>query len=113
VSKKVKISKLVLEIGGKKIELSMKQAKELQEVLNDSFGDTEVVFRDRWYSNYHYYPGLMGNTTTTISPADVYCSTAIGGGSSNITDGNHGLGSFQGASISGNITGNTMTLTAQ
>ncbi len=36
---KVKISKLVLEIGGKKIEITIKQAQELREVLNDSFAE--------------------------------------------------------------------------
>lgn len=51
----VKISKLVLEISGKKIELTMKQAKELKDVLNDTFGESEMVFRDRWYP-YPNYP---------------------------------------------------------
>ena len=36
---KVKISKLVLEIGGKKIEITIKQAQELREILNDSFAE--------------------------------------------------------------------------
>ena len=79
MSKQVKISKLCLEIGGKKIELTMKQAKELSEVLNDTFGGKEVVFRDRWYQPYPYQPFYStcgGTITTTSANVDVYTSSA-------------------------------------
>ena len=51
MSKQAKISKLCLEIGGKKIELTLKQAKELKDVLNDTFGEETVrhVHHDRWH----------------------------------------------------------------
>ena len=73
---RVKISKLCLEIDGKKIELTMKQARDLSEVLNDTFGKSETVFRDRWhypYSQPYWYYSTSGNiqcssgsiTTTT------------------------------------------------
>jgi len=110
MSKKVKISKLVLEIGGKKIELSMKQAKELQEVLNDSFGDTEIVFRDRWYADWY------AQTKTHLNTSPYYARLTCGGDAGAAIGGdvmNATAGSFQGASISGNLAGDTMTLTAQ
>jgi len=44
---KVKISKLVLEIGSKKIEITIKQAQELREVLNDSFGQGYSLWTDK------------------------------------------------------------------
>ena len=69
MSKQVKISKLCLEIGGKKIELTMKQAKELKGVLNDTFGESEVVFRDRWHypNTYPVYPNTWYTTCATGS----------------------------------------------
>ena len=106
MSKKVKISKLVLEIGGKKIELSMKQAKELQEVLNDSFGDTEIVFRDRWYRDWYT------QKYTATSP-NVYLSQLHGATCTDDRPQQTHTGEFQGASFNGNLNGNTMTLTAQ
>jgi len=35
---KVEISKIVVEVGGKKIELSVDDAKKLKDLLNDIFG---------------------------------------------------------------------------
>ena len=63
----IKISKVCLDIDGKRIELTMKQAKKLNEVLNDTFGSTEVVFRDRWYRDPYTQP-YLGQTTTTATP---------------------------------------------
>jgi len=66
MTKKVKITKLCLDIGGKKIELTMKQAKELQEVLNASFGSTEYI---------NLYPrtywAASGNSLQTVYSSDV------------------------------------------
>ncbi len=62
---KVRISKLVLEIGGKKIELTIKQVKELQEVLNDSFGPDSVLLHDPTFADDY-----------TTSPAEYTTSTA-------------------------------------
>ena len=44
MSKKTKISKIVLEVGGKKIEMSLSEARELKQILNDTFPDKETVF---------------------------------------------------------------------
>ena len=40
---KVKISKVEINIGGKTLELSLKEAEELREILNETFGKTTVV----------------------------------------------------------------------
>jgi hypothetical protein len=47
-----KIKKIVLEIGDKKVELSVKEAKELKEILCDLFGARE----NRYYPYYYYVP---------------------------------------------------------
>lgn len=41
--KKVKISKVEINIGDKTIELSLKEAEELREILNETFGKTTVI----------------------------------------------------------------------
>ena len=105
MSKQVKISKLCLEIGGKKIELTMKQAKELKDVLNDAFGESEVIFRDRWhyphtypsYPNTWYATSATGTANLTANANAATTSTAV-----------LKCDEWQGA-----ISGNQVTLTAQ
>ena len=82
MSKRVKISKLCIEIDGKKIELTMKQAKELSEVLNDTFGGPEIIFRDRWYNPYPYPYTSSPTITPPYKPIEIWCGTtgAIGAG---------------------------------
>jgi hypothetical protein len=65
VSKKVKVSKLELDIEGKKIELNLRQAKALQKVLNETFGDETIIYRDRypWYNSPPYW--ISGNVAST------------------------------------------------
>lgn len=99
MSKQVKISKLCIEIDGKKIELTMKQAKELSEVLNDTFGGKEIVFRDRWYPGYQPYYSTCGAITTSSTDVNCYNSTATA-----IMDG---------ATWQGKIDAGMITLTAQ
>lgn len=43
MSKKVAVSKIVIEIGGEAKELTLEQAKELQSALNELFGKTIIV----------------------------------------------------------------------
>ena len=101
MSKQVKISKLCLEIGGKKIELTMKQAKELKDVLNDTFGGEDtIVYRDRWHQPYQYWqPNTWYSTTGTnlVASGDITTDTAI-----------MNCDEWKGA-----ISGNQVTLTAQ
>ena len=81
--KAVKLSKILLEIEDKKIELTLKQAEALQELLNETFGVVEKEYIDRWhYDRPYYYPW----TTTTITPSPAiqpwvtYCSSDLAGG---------------------------------
>lgn len=39
-----KIQKIVLNIDGEEIKLTLKQAKELQKILNETFGENKVTF---------------------------------------------------------------------
>ena len=106
MSKQVKISKLCLEIGGKKIELTMKQAKELKDVLVDTFGGEDtIIYRDRWrYPNtYPIYPNTWYTTCGKETGA------AIGGNVMNAATDT--LAVYSGDSIQGALTGNQVTLT--
>jgi hypothetical protein len=40
----IKISNIVIQIADKKIELTLEQAKELQKILDDTFGSKEVTY---------------------------------------------------------------------
>ncbi len=75
---KPKISKIVLDIDGKKIELSVEQAKELKHILCDLTGEPAPI--ERWYPSQPYqplYPPLYPPYTTwKIGYAD---GTAIAG----------------------------------
>jgi len=61
---KVKIAKICLEIDGKKIELTLKQAQQLKDVLNDTFGETVTEY----IYPYHAYPYSTTTFTTTTQP---------------------------------------------
>lgn len=49
---KIEVSKVVLVISGKEIELTPKEAMELKKVLNDTFPEKETVYTYPIY----YYP---------------------------------------------------------
>ena len=44
MSEKVSVSKIVVKMGKKEVELTLEEAKELQELLNDTFGKKETVY---------------------------------------------------------------------
>ena len=44
MSEKVQVSKIVVKMGDKEVELSLAEAKELQELLNETFGTKETVY---------------------------------------------------------------------
>lgn len=48
MSEKIEVSKIVLKMGKKKVELSLAEAKELQELLNDIFGKKEIINIPNW-----------------------------------------------------------------
>lgn len=49
--KKNAITKIELEVNGKKISLSFEEAKSLREILNDLMGEKEI----RWLPGNHYH----------------------------------------------------------
>jgi hypothetical protein len=66
---KTKITKLVLEVGGKKLEFTPEEAKELKGILSDLFGGDKTVYVDRWHGYWPHY-------TPTYYPATpFYCSS--------------------------------------
>lgn len=56
MSKKLKVTKIILESGNKKVELSLNEAKDLYDQLNELFGSKEtyippqpiIIEPDRW-----------------------------------------------------------------
>ena len=87
MSKEVKVSGVRIKVGDVDIEMSLKQAKELYEMLEDLFGKEVRYVRDIQYVPYYPRPypwrdwtvtwgntstsdGLQENTTIT------YCATS-------------------------------------
>lgn len=78
-----KVSKIILEVGSKEIELSIEEAKELKRILGDLFNVKEIQFIPpspiiiERYNRWHYQPYeiwcgyqtndavYLSNTTTT------------------------------------------------
>lgn len=54
---KTDISKIVFNVRGKKLELSKDEAKDLQVILSDLFGETKVIHE--WHSQ-PWYPWRYG-----------------------------------------------------
>lgn len=74
----VKIEKMVLNIDGEKVSLSMEQAKKLKNILDELFGKEiikEVVEKHHYHNDWYYKPYWQ----TNIAPTKwfdnvVYCS---------------------------------------
>jgi hypothetical protein len=62
---KTELKKLVIEVAGKKLELSPAEAKELKSILADLFGAdtaTHVHYYDHhWWNRTFYYPTYCGS----------------------------------------------------
>ena len=105
MSKQVKIAKLCLEIGGKKIELTMKQARELKDVLNDSLGHETVKHVHHDYWRYPY-------TTFTTASDTILCGSVSASSNAGVAAyGNQAT--YTSDQFQGSIAGDTVTLTAQ
>lgn len=90
MSKKLKLTKLELETkDGKKVELSLEEARELHEQLHELFGSKTTIIpgapiiieRDRWWPPRPYYTSTWrtDNTTQIKSPnltVSYYCEAA-------------------------------------
>lgn len=81
---KVSIKNVIVKIGDKEISLSLYEAKELQDILNRTFGTEKTVFvpsapviiERPWYPTYpHWYvtcnadSAVVDNYTLTVSNA--------------------------------------------
>jgi hypothetical protein len=76
---KTKVAKIVIQIDGKELELSPKQAKDLRDVLCEMYGGNDTVehiYTDRyrqWQHPYWTYTvangaiGMQADTTTTTA----------------------------------------------
>ena len=71
--KSVDISRVVIDIGGKEIELSLDEAKELKDILNETFGNKQEpiyipspypVYEPWRYRHWEPYRITCGNTIT-------------------------------------------------
>lgn len=79
-----KISKIVIDVDSKKIELTAEQAKKMKGVLDELFGITKVVTEEHHHHHktYPYYPRwwwdgntvLCNNTQMTLNDDTVQCS---------------------------------------
>jgi hypothetical protein len=81
MSKKVRVKRINLDINGKEIMLSLKEAQELKDVLNDMFGvDEVVIYRDRYNTPYWqpYYYGTSGGGQILCSNESTTTSTWSG-----------------------------------
>ncbi len=88
MSKKVKVTKVEIEIGDSKQMLTLAQARELRDVLNEAFPeDTRltypIVIHD-WSRPYHYWtptwssPSYTTNgITTTTNMLQISANTAV------------------------------------
>ena len=96
---KPKINKIVLEVGGKKLEFTPKEAKELKGILSDLFGGEKITYVDRWhgywpwpwYQGGYYSGGVLYNycnTAATQSNLGNIQTTLTGGYSGNTWSGN-------------------------
>jgi hypothetical protein len=81
MNKKVEVSKINIKIGKKEIPLSLNEAKELRDILNDTFGKQETVYLSGtpypvyprpyryWYPTYAPYVTYSGSN---VSDNDTY-----------------------------------------
>jgi hypothetical protein len=75
----VEIQKVVLKIGKKEIELSLAEAKELQELLNDTFGKVSIVREPIYIERpWRIYPtpwyGTYWTTNVTNGTYSITCN---------------------------------------
>jgi len=65
---------------GKVINLTIAQARELQELLNETFGKEKIIYNDYWYHRpnpFWYTTSGLSNITTT---AALNCNTTAWNG---------------------------------
>ena len=70
--KEVKIEKMVLNIEGEKVSLSMDQAKKLKKILDELFGKDVIreVVKEHHYRDWYYQPYKWNYPYVTYCNAD-------------------------------------------
>ena len=77
---KVEISRVVFKIGGKKIELTLEEAKKLQELLNSNFGQVSIHYYPAYYpqpyvwNDWQLTYGRMDQAADSQTGGTLYCS---------------------------------------
>ncbi len=89
MSNKVEIKKIVINIGDTIINLSLDQARDLQEILNKTFGTEKItypyypypIWREYIYEKpYRYWDVVYSGTSNTLSCSATSGSGAVSGG---------------------------------
>lgn len=77
---KAGIKKVVLDLDGKEIVLTIEQAKKLKKVLSEMFGKEivkELIIKEKKYYDWFYpkpYYQLISDSSVKFSNNTVYCS---------------------------------------
>ena len=79
MNKSATVTKITLNIGGKIVELTPEQAKDLEKILHEMFGNTYATILPYpcYYVNWPYWAGTItyNNGTNADAGVSVYCST--------------------------------------
>lgn len=77
-NKDVKIEKMVLNIEGEKVSLSMEQAKKLKNILDELFGKEiikEVVEKHHYHNDWYYRPyQILCGTSASPDTNKFFCA---------------------------------------
>jgi hypothetical protein len=81
MKRKVKIAKICLNVDGKHIELTLAQAQELKNVLNETFGEkvTEYIYPYMPSPTVIYPPGVRAYPGVPQQP-QIWCGSSTGDG---------------------------------
>ncbi len=70
-----KLQKVVIEVGGKKLEFTPEEAKELKAILSDLFGGERVVERIRERDYWHWWQPYIRYDTQPIFTTSTWSNT--------------------------------------
>lgn len=80
--KEVKVTKIVINVGGKEVEFTPEEAKELTKILSDMFGEKDNIYVPYSVPYYPPYPHVWWSvgyntdgTKWTDNGVTIYCST--------------------------------------
>jgi hypothetical protein len=74
------IKKMVLQLGGKEVELSIDEAKKLHEALNELFERKVITVERHIHTDYHYPWTWTWSPTvlpTTVDPYKITCGSGL------------------------------------